>query len=143
MEGAGLSPRTRGILELFLFQIPIRGSIPAHAGNPSQTKTSTILYTVYPRARGESEESRNVLFCAPGLSPRTRGILFRSAFDAPLLGSIPAHAGNPRWPQNRHWPRWVYPRARGESMMRSVIVCAMSGLSPRTRGIHTVLDGRV
>ncbi len=50
------------------------------------------------------------------------------------MGSIPAHAGEPRNRRDIIYPRGVYPRARGGTL---VILCPFlcgEGLSPRTRG---------
>ena len=91
----GLSPRMRGN------QVDVdpigetRGSIPAHAGEPSLGSSLPLLRRVYPRACGGTA-SRIRGFChLPGLSPRMRGNRRRVVVGHCCRGSIPAHAGEP------------------------------------------------
>ena len=69
-----------------------------------------------------------------GLSPRTWG-------NRPLCegrrgdgGSIPTHVGKPRMHLRASAGIWVYPHARGETLMRLCANSAVKGLSPRTWG---------
>ena len=48
----GLSPPTRGSPVLGLKLVPLTGSIPAHAGEPTPWPFSLMASTVYPRPRG-------------------------------------------------------------------------------------------
>ena len=92
------------------------GSIPAHAGEPQPNPPPIAPAAVYPRPRGGTPMSS---ICAPhalGLSPPTRGNLQYDGRPDPDLGSIPAHAGEPRSaPESLPWS-WVYPRPRGGTL---------------------------
>ena len=132
----GLSPRTRGILRLAVQSNAIDGSIPAHAGNPNTSFAKGRLWRVYPRARGESAIAVTGALALVGLSPRTRGILCKALWALFVLGSIPAHAGNPFGNCASTCSFRVYPRARGESCDRLLYPFSVEGLSPRTRGIQ-------
>ena len=48
----GLSPRTRGNLAGAGGRPPVRGSIPANAGEPKRSPPATGACGVYPRERG-------------------------------------------------------------------------------------------
>ena len=93
----GLSPHTRGNRKTSTQEAEMRGSIPAHAGEPARTLTTAGQCKVYPRTRGGTETSRTAYNDFQGLSPHTRGnpVGFRPRFLK--LGSIPAHAGEPRY----------------------------------------------
>ena len=69
-----------------------------------------------------------------GLSPLTRGNLIRTAPTPCRSGSIPAHAGKPRWGIRVSGTTKVYPRSRGETGMPCTKRNDWSGLSPLTRG---------
>ena len=70
-----------------------------------------------------------------GLSPRVRGILPNESPALISLRSIPACTGNPG--SRTAAARWsgVYPRVYGESRQQPSFAAAISGLSPRVRGI--------
>ena len=130
----GLSPRTRGSQATDRAGGQLAGSIPAHAGEPSAGPIDRRSPGVYPRARGGAIPR---VFCASrlrGLSPRTRGSHPARPRREGVLGSIPAHAGEPtRSPQPSVPPR-VYPRARGGAVTDVSPRETAPGLSPRTRG---------
>ena len=74
-----------------------------------------------------------------GLSPRARGIHLQYEARSVSQGSIPACAGNTN---NGHMGlvlRRVYPRVRGEYAFVAKCASAVGGLSPRARGILTVI----
>ena len=50
------------------------------------------------------------------------------------IGSIPACAGEPPWPNLRHCPRRVYPRVCGGTWPSRTTNAYLWGLSPRVRG---------
>ena len=89
---------------------------------------------VYPRPRGGTAFPMDVADHSPGLSPPTRGnptIVLKVDLD---LGSIPAHAGEPRLtPLYRRAGR-VYPRPRGGTSPALVLLAAGHGLSPAHAG---------
>ena len=138
----GLSPPTRGSLELDKRGGEDKWSIPAHAGEPSRTRSTHGPLGVYPRPRGGASSQVTLSFSPRGLSPPTRGSqLFPQQYPV-SGGSIPAHAGEP---SRRHRPSAgpsVYPRPRGgagTSMPRSLKAL---GLSPPTRGSLVVVAHR-
>ncbi len=57
-------------------------------------------------------------------------------------GSIPARAGEPRWPMRMPGRRRVYPRACGGASALTPSSAAARGLSPRVRGSHIPPLGR-
>ncbi len=69
-----------------------------------------------------------------GLSPRTRGNHSRNGVEQDIVGSIPAHAGEPFLYNIRLVLVRVYPRARGGTIRRLDTSMIPRGLSPRTRG---------
>ena len=71
--GQGLSPRTRGNLQILSGSQPGNGSIPAHAGEPGYRSTAHRVWGVYPRARGGTTRQQMTQEYQTGLSPRTRG----------------------------------------------------------------------
>ena len=110
----GLSPHTRGNLELLARGSARRGSIPAHTGKP------------------EGPDLRQG--CRTGLSPHTRGNLVEDRNKSGGEGSIPAHTGKPAANgRTAPLPR-VYPRTHGETQFPYRIPCNLAGLSPHTRG---------
>ena len=71
-----------------------------------------------------------------GLSPRMRGNPRRRVHQVPPLGSIPAHAGEPRWRVCDGVCHGVYPRACGGTSGWDRSWEPFTGLSPRMRGNH-------
>ena len=136
-HGRGLSPRMRGNPRMISCLVSMRGSIPAHAGEPSARTAFYCSGRVYPRACGGTPTVVIVSGAATGLSPRMRGNLEGTTDPFPSNRSIPAHAGEPRHRMQRHPLYRVYPRACGGT--RHVLrpyPCAC-GLSPRMRGNPT------
>ena len=116
-ELQGLSPPTRGNLrQADDFRNQVR-SIPAHAGEPRRNRRQHQSDEVYPRPRGGTTPTRSASRSPRGLSPPTRGNLTcESPFNL-ILGSIPAHAGEPRAASAPCRRRRVYPRPRGGTNM--------------------------
>ena len=85
-------------------------------------------------SRGGTHTSRTRAHPQWGLSPLTRGNLYRHRPRVPLPGPIPAHAGEPRASQRLAMPLWAYPRSRGGTLLRCPLVVRLGGLSPLTRG---------
>ena len=77
-------------------------SIPAHAGEPRPLRNWTPPRWVYPRPRGGAGGPDPPNAARSGLSPPTRGSHTQFRREHPVLGSIPAHAGEPRI---RTWSR--------------------------------------
>ena len=72
-----LSPPTRGIPAAKTASSMSARSIPAYAGDPASAPARSGLGTVYPRLRGGSATPESLAAGAKGLSPPTRGILYR------------------------------------------------------------------
>ncbi len=110
--------------------------IPAGAGNTCPVIAEYCSRSVYPRWRGEHSGASPSLISPSGLSPLARGTL---VFQFPCKTSqrfIPAGAGNT--PRRRCFPEEcpVYPRWRGEHVIRISPVIKTDGLSPLARGTH-------
>ena len=112
----GLSPRTRGNRGSGPVAGPLRGSIPANAGEPSSPLPDDAENRVYPRERGGTQP-------AGGAGATGGG-----------GGSIPANAGEPSCDPRRLPRRGVYPRERGGTPDLVRYFDRRAGLSPRTRG---------
>ena len=131
---SGLSPRTRGRLNMTKAPAIPTGSIPANAGETWRPEKGGVHGRVYPRERGGDERIGLNWRDNPGLSPRTRGRLATWPPRHVTTGSIPANAGETRrtrWPAERHR---VYPRERGGDRAAPRQPVPERGLSPRTRG---------
>ena len=94
--GGGLSPPTRGNHAMRCFYRYGPGSIPAHAGEPSEAGVRHARDAVYPRPHGGTSSSMMKSTSIWGLSPPTRGNPAHISSPQFLLRSIPAHAGEPR-----------------------------------------------
>ena len=112
------------------------GSIPAHAGQPVSARPRRGRLRVYPRACGATHGLPDDEREWSGLSPRMRGNRDARILGHKLIGSIPAHAGQP--PSRPSTPRRgrVYPRACGATGTPVDIGTDTEGLSPRMRGNH-------
>ena len=89
------------------------GSIPARAGEPRYSDIVLGHERVYPRACGGTITSDPEFGINSGLSPRVRGNLINKLACDLAIGSIPARAGEPRFPRRKRRCGWVYPRACG------------------------------
>ena len=72
-----------------------RGSIPAHAGEPTVDWSAGDRRGVYPRPRGGTRLGDAIKDGGNGLSPPTRGNLCAPRSANSKRRSIPAHAGEP------------------------------------------------
>ena len=93
---AGLSPPARGNLAEVDILVFCVGSIPACAGEPAGICFCSISLRVYPRLRGGTQQSLQLLGGSVGLSPPARGNPTALANSRCLVGSIPACAGEPQ-----------------------------------------------
>ena len=96
-----------------------------------------ILYTVYPRWRGEHAVMAIGHAAGGGLSPLARGTLQLDARMNLLTRFIPAGAGNTRRMIDEVKIQAVYPRWRGEHDARIRSWFCHYGLSPLARGTPT------
>ena len=132
----GLSPPTRGILNLSGDSQRKAGSIPAYAGDPRVYPNPLTYGEVYPRLRGGSQAVFVFPFPLFGLSPPTRGIPSEPPFVYSYSRSIPAYAGDPYSLTVNGRGIAVYPRLRGGSLTHNLRQSRKRGLSPPTRGIR-------
>ena len=138
----GLSPPTRGSQGLRgLWRVSL-GSIPAHAGEPPGVAVFGDRIGVYPRPRGGATWGHPRTCAHRGLSPPTRGSPAGEVRRRPLLGSIPAHAGEPMEGLEVVDIVGVYPRPRGGAFFSARSPSNSTGLSPPTRGSHPFLRRR-
>ena len=91
----GRSPLTRGSRSGPRVGDGSSRSIPAHAGEPSASRSSGFLPKVDPRSRGGASALVGAVSSAWGRSPLTRGSQGEPAPPPEPPGSIPAHAGEP------------------------------------------------
>ena len=113
----GLSPRRRGNPVNCAARRPIRGPIPAQAGEPTRHARGPPGSRAYPRAGGGTSRRWSLGGSQPGLSPRRRG--------------------NRRPVGGRRCATGAYPRAGGGTMLSALKSVHNMGLSPRRRGNHT------
>ena len=92
----GLSPRVRGNRHVLHRNAQPDGSIPACAGEPPLPERVCQEPQVYPRVCGGTLITPTFGRWIKGLSPRVRGNQDKPSKKAPVPGSIPACAGEPR-----------------------------------------------
>ena len=78
--------------------------------------THYAYHGVYPRACGGTPDIAGQIYEAEGLSPRVRGNQISSSSSSPVLGSIPARAGEPCSGKIYPLEPRVYPRACGGTL---------------------------
>ncbi len=100
-----------------------------------------MLFTVYPRWRGEHFSIAVASERTAGLSPLARGTRYILDQIAGWLRFIPAGAGNTTPHLQGNSSIAVYPRWRGEHAICLPVAALMSGLSPLARG--TLKDGQL
>ena len=93
--GGGLSPRVRGNHAGQPLPVGIGRSIPACAGEPTETQAHLVAIRVYPRVCGGTGTPVLQPQLQLGLSPRVRGNLRSAPVRAVPRRSIPACAGEP------------------------------------------------
>ena len=108
--------------------------IPAGAGNSVLSLPYIARISVYPRWRGELISSLEYMSCAHGLSPLARGTPRHAGRAAIPPRFIPAGAGNSFSSSSIAVVLTVYPRWRGELLIRSSYSAPLAGLSPLARG---------
>ena len=135
----GLSPRGRGNHLLDAARQPLRGTIPARAGEPGTKATSGCLGGDYPRAGGGTISEESTVSPNMGLSPRGRGNRRQPQEKRRVVGTIPARAGEPSRPVHASSGSRDYPRAGGGTQSSNGKARSTAGLSPRGRGNR---DGR-
>ena len=134
LNGTGLSPLARGTLPLVSCRPRKNRFIPAGAGNSNSYTDKSSKQTVYPRWRGELISLLEYMSCAHGLSPLARGTPRHAGRAAIPPRFIPAGAGNSFSSSSIAVVLTVYPRWRGELLIRSSYSAPLAGLSPLARG---------
>ena len=130
----GLSPRVRGNPLPAICRLSSAGSIPACAGEPITSPSSSHMNTVYPRVCGGTSPPGAARPYPWGLSPRVRGNHRLGRNGTAGCGSIPACAGEPLSRTATAQSGWVYPRVCGGTDVEMACRYRKSGLSPRVRG---------
>ena len=131
---SGLSPRSRGKLEVTGALAIQLGPIPAVAGETSTRSMSRRSNRAYPRGRGGNRARCRPPLDGRGLSPRSRGKRIDLARVRLQKRPIPAVAGETScrfsfWAIGR-----AYPRGRGGNCPAMNFAVSPKGLSPRSRG---------
>ena len=130
----GPSPRVRGSHAPAELPLVENGSIPACAGKPLRSHSSSTADWVHPRVCGEAAYRGTSAARGWGPSPRVRGspeLLCPVHADE---GSIPACAGKPARRRAGRPPWTVHPRVCGEAWFRLHTAPTDLGPSPRVRG---------
>mgnify|MGYP000843498251 CR=1 FL=1 len=108
--------------------------IPAGAGNSQYHYIKECRIPVYPRWRGELGAVFTVHCANLGLSPLARGTHILIGIHELRPRFIPAGAGNSFSSSSIAVVLTVYPRWRGELLIRSSYSAPLAGLSPLARG---------
>ena len=90
----GSSPRMRGTPASRSLSPRPNGIIPAYAGNTRPCRPYPTWFWDHPRVCGEHADLREHDHIGRGSSPRMRGTPTASGVGVPLIGIIPAYAGN-------------------------------------------------
>ena len=150
----GLSPRERGNRLGDAQRQRRAGTIPARAGEPSSTSSTSPAFRDYPRASGGTQllllqpnfseglsrasggttRVQRELGRDEGLSPRERGNLVGAVLRRRYEGTIPARAGEPCFSCSLSFASRDYPRASGGTASFASASFKRRGLSPRERG---------
>ena len=130
----GLSPHVRGNLASSVSACNLMRSIPARAGEPPAWRRQGRDDRVYPRTCGGTIRATQLPVAVGGLSPHVRGNHACYGILLPLLGSIPARAGEPPPSPRPGCPPGVYPRTCGGTCRWSKDGRSIQGLSPHVRG---------
>ena len=113
----GPSPRVRGSHRRNGQRLREIGTIPACAGEPSQSSPSALATWDHPRVCGGAREEKPENADKWGPSPRVRGSRKRVAQLLGGVGTIPACAGEPNAGYNRaSWLLGPSPRVRGSRL---------------------------
>ena len=133
-KNGGLSPLARGTRSTITSKSAESRFIPAGAGNSVLSLPYIARISVYPRWRGELISLLEYMSCAHGLSPLARGTQRHAGRAAIPPRFIPAGAGNSFSSSSIAVVLTVYPRWRGELLIRSSYSAPLAGLSPLARG---------
>ncbi len=130
----GLSPRVRGNQGQHVPVDETEGTIPACAGEPQYSRTTTNPPKDYPRVCGGTRKRLRTLTYTRGLSPRVRGNPVPPAAPGRGRRTIPACAGEPTPTALPTRRLRDYPRVCGGTQLSIWGGQMAEGLSPRVRG---------
>ena len=130
----GSSPHARGTPAMIHVTDGQPGIIPACAGNTGHLAFSGKLRLDHPRMRGEHLGGAGVHVGEQGSSPHARGTRFVAHAFVPVVGIIPACAGNTRCPTASGPASRDHPRMRGEHSRMHFMHLFWEGSSPHARG---------
>ncbi len=136
----GLSPPARGSPSTGSRRSMWHGPIPARAGEPLPSHTTTLVATAYPRPRGGAWSAWLHIADNPGLSPPARGSLPAQVPASPGGRPIPARAGEPSSSTRSVRADPAYPRPRGGAPRVRTCPSSSYGLSPPARGSQNRLN---
>ena len=141
----GSSPRVRETRRRRQMRRPVRGIIPACAGNTGREPRRAWLARDHPRVCGEHRVTSSHPTSVAGSSPRVRGTQQHPRACGNLAGIIPACAGNTCSNCNRYSHCRDHPRVCGEHLSNFLMTSRREGSSPRVRGtrpdnVHGVHD---
>ena len=134
-ETVGSSPLSRGIPGAELWIWWIGRIIPALAGNTGLPCMRPWTGEDHPRSRGEYGLPQPGRGRISGSSPLSRGILWAVGLALMLGRIIPALAGNTRHDAAADVHASDHPRSRGEYVYVILLLWAVGGSSPLSRGI--------
>ena len=110
------------------------GLIPARAGNTCASFQALVRTGAHPRSRGEHSVLEARELAGLGSSPLARGTQAGVFRLPPLVGLIPARAGNTCCCWSGFDPVGAHPRSRGEHGLVEQLQGVRVGSSPLARG---------
>ena len=139
----GSSPHSRGTLTISRLEFLDTRIIPAFAGNTPVHSFAPATVKDHPRIRGEHLMASRQELALQGSSPHSRGTPSSKVTDAPLIGIIPAFAGNTPYLYQLCARLWDHPRIRGEHTYYCCKERVRRGSSPHSRGTLDKFKGQV
>ena len=115
---------------------PIRGLIPARAGNTWLAESPRSPGRAHPRSRGEHRTRKRLYRKSSGSSPLARGTHPCVSRPNSSPGLIPARAGNTTRSPRSGTRYGAHPRSRGEHILARLAPYDVKGSSPLARGTH-------
>jgi len=138
----GSSPHTRGAPTDSRSPSGAGRIIPAYAGSTPACPSPSGAGRDHPRIRGEHSAPSTSHRAVNGSSPHTRGARVHVFDDGVCRGIIPAYAGSTVLECRPPATDSDHPRIRGEHVGGQVVLLAVVGSSPHTRGAPRYLHLR-
>ena len=130
----GSPPHTRGKVYFYNSEFCCRGITPAHAGKSILILHSGSKLKDHPRTRGEKASEKRVESLCRGSPPHTRGKVTVVPILILSCRITPAHAGKSCSCLLGNYARRDHPRTRGEKSLLCMVIIALLGSPPHTRG---------